>query len=183
MLASSFTGYAKPFASVNPSLLPFRASSLRHDYPLASKIVVKSNIPFSPSYPSILFNVNVYLCICCMPFSLLIVLVLFEPCEHILGLKQTLFPCKVAIFMPTLVNFPLNLLIWVMCRRKYIEIGLFVALVIYHLFIQLVLLMDKNQFRCQQLSTIASFRQFMLQKKCRLLNFSSLVGISKVKGI
>ncbi|KAH1250494.1 Multiple RNA-binding domain-containing protein 1 [Glycine max] len=46
MLASSFTGYAKPFASVNPSLLPFRASSLRHDYPLASKIVVK-NLPYS----------------------------------------------------------------------------------------------------------------------------------------
>jgi len=61
ILASSFSGYAKPFVRVNPSLLTLRASSLRHDYPLASKIVVKSNILFSPSYPSILFNVNTYL--------------------------------------------------------------------------------------------------------------------------
>ncbi|TKY45455.1 Multiple RNA-binding domain-containing protein 1 [Spatholobus suberectus] len=46
MLASLFPGYAKPFARANPSLLTLRASSLRHDYPLASKIVVK-NLPYS----------------------------------------------------------------------------------------------------------------------------------------
>jgi len=42
MLAPSFPGFAKPSASLKPSLLTLRASSLRHDYPLASKVVVKS---------------------------------------------------------------------------------------------------------------------------------------------
>ncbi|XP_027916975.1 glycine-rich RNA-binding protein 4, mitochondrial [Vigna unguiculata] len=46
MLAPSFSGFAKPSASVKPSRLTLRASSLRHDYPLASKIVVK-NLPYS----------------------------------------------------------------------------------------------------------------------------------------
>ncbi|KOM25486.1 hypothetical protein LR48_Vigan107s000500, partial [Vigna angularis] len=46
MLAPSFPGFAKPSATVKPSLLTLRASSLRHDYPLASKIVVK-NLPYS----------------------------------------------------------------------------------------------------------------------------------------
>ncbi|WVZ21768.1 hypothetical protein V8G54_000312 [Vigna mungo] len=48
MLAPSFPGFAKPSATVKPSLLTLRASSLRHDYPLASKIVVKSNIRSHP---------------------------------------------------------------------------------------------------------------------------------------
>jgi len=56
MLGPSFPGFAKSSATVKPSLLTFRASSLRHDYPLASKIVVKSNIRSHPlSYPSVPF--------------------------------------------------------------------------------------------------------------------------------
>ncbi|KAL2343609.1 hypothetical protein Fmac_004894 [Flemingia macrophylla] len=46
MLSSPFPGYVKPFARAKPSFLTLRASSLRHDYPLASKIVVK-NLPYS----------------------------------------------------------------------------------------------------------------------------------------
>ncbi|KAK7399823.1 hypothetical protein VNO78_11016 [Psophocarpus tetragonolobus] len=42
MLTTSFPGFGK----VKPSLFTLRASSLRHDYPLASKIVVK-NLPYS----------------------------------------------------------------------------------------------------------------------------------------
>ncbi|XP_027347064.1 glycine-rich RNA-binding protein 4, mitochondrial isoform X1 [Abrus precatorius] len=47
-MLASFPGYTKPFAiaRVNPYLPKLRASSLRHDYPLASKIIVK-NLPYS----------------------------------------------------------------------------------------------------------------------------------------
>jgi len=92
MLAPSFSGFAKPSASVKPSRLTLRASSLRHDYPLASKIVVKSNIR---SHPLTLQFHLVEACSCvfdsCMPISFPIVLVLFEPYGYILNLELSPF--------------------------------------------------------------------------------------------